>query len=260
VVTSTSTQAPPPSPQSQYLCVKQENIGDTYELEGDGNDKQLLGQGAYGYVVKGRRKHKGEIVGLDVEVAVKVVRTKYLITDEEKASIRREVEIHSKLKHKSIVPLLEVFETPKLKSPTQGRGAGAGFGNGQKLVAADEVAAIGMCNSGGVSGAAEEEVSALADQKVWLVMELCPHGTLGDLLSRYRQLVPVVAGKVIRQLFEALAYMHERGMMHGECYSMIDRWAASGSSITHCYKLLFRLPKLIPLALSIQAILSLRIY
>jgi serine/threonine protein kinase len=28
--------------------------------------------------------------------------------------------------------------------------------------------------------------------------------------------VPVVAGKVIRQLLEALAYLHEKGVMHGD--------------------------------------------
>jgi hypothetical protein len=93
---SLSSLAPRSSPLDHITihipsCVKQEHIDNTYDLEGGGSDKQILGRGAYGYVVKGRRRCQGNSVAAGTEVAVKVVRTKYLITVEEKASVRREV-------------------------------------------------------------------------------------------------------------------------------------------------------------------------
>jgi hypothetical protein len=48
----------------------------------------------------------------------------------------------------------------------------------------------GNCSAAGQAGKAVVAVAAaVVDQRVWIVLELCPHGTLDDLLSRYRQLV-----------------------------------------------------------------------
>lgn len=73
-----------------------------YDIEpGDGT----LGDGSYAVVQPAVRRSNG------LKVAIKQVHKKYLLNDEEKSAVRREVEIHQRLRHKHIVRLFEVYET-----------------------------------------------------------------------------------------------------------------------------------------------------
>eukprot|EP00794_Sanderia_malayensis_P013996 gene13996-15454_t len=67
---------------------------------------ELIGEGSFGKVFKGRKKFTGEIV------AMKFI-SKANRSEKELRSLQREIDIMRGLKHKNIVSLLDSFETPK---------------------------------------------------------------------------------------------------------------------------------------------------
>lgn len=76
------------------------DISDFYHV----SDK-VLGDGSYSVVYKAQRKSDG------LMVAVKTISKRLLFSPEERASVKREIELHSLLHHPNIVRLLETFET-----------------------------------------------------------------------------------------------------------------------------------------------------
>ncbi|KAF0753540.1 hypothetical protein AaE_005674 [Aphanomyces astaci] len=76
-------------------------VTEHYELCGE----DQLGDGAYAVVKPAIRRSNG------TQVAIKQVHKRYLLTDQAKAAVKTEVEIHLRLQHRNIVRLLEVYET-----------------------------------------------------------------------------------------------------------------------------------------------------
>ncbi|TVU15955.1 hypothetical protein EJB05_39500 [Eragrostis curvula] len=67
---------------------------------------ELVGEGSFGKVYKGRRKHTRQTV------AIKFI-LKHGNTDKDIHNLRQEIEILRKLKHKNIIEMIDTFETPQ---------------------------------------------------------------------------------------------------------------------------------------------------
>ncbi|KAL6571111.1 hypothetical protein OROGR_000661 [Orobanche gracilis] len=67
---------------------------------------ELVGEGSFGKVYKGRRKHTGQTV------AMKFI-MKHGKTDKDIHNLRQEIEILRKLKHENIIQMLDSFESPQ---------------------------------------------------------------------------------------------------------------------------------------------------
>ncbi|KAL8134718.1 serine/threonine-protein kinase TIO isoform X2 [Apium graveolens] len=67
---------------------------------------ELVGEGSFGKVYKGRRKHTGQTV------AMKFI-MKHGKTDKDIQNLRQEIEILRKLKHENIIGMLDSFESPQ---------------------------------------------------------------------------------------------------------------------------------------------------
>ncbi|TYZ51966.1 hypothetical protein PybrP1_009063 [[Pythium] brassicae (nom. inval.)] len=89
-----------PSYPKPYF-IHEEAVTDQYELCG----ADQLGDGSYAVVKPAIRRVNGK------EVAIKQIHKRYLRTEESKAAVDREIEIHLRLRHKHIVRLYEVYET-----------------------------------------------------------------------------------------------------------------------------------------------------
>lgn len=78
-------------------------VGDRYDVA----HAEVLGEGSYATVYGARSKETGEAV------AVKAIKRRYLFSEEEKASVRSEVENMRRLPrhHRNLIGLLETFET-----------------------------------------------------------------------------------------------------------------------------------------------------
>lgn len=76
-------------------------VTDQYELCG----ADQLGDGSYAVVKPAIRRANG------MEVAIKQIHKRYLMTEESKQAVEREIEIHLRLKHRHVVRLHEVYET-----------------------------------------------------------------------------------------------------------------------------------------------------
>ncbi|KAF1324652.1 Camk protein kinase, partial [Globisporangium splendens] len=81
--------------------IHEQAVTDQYELCGE----DQLGDGSYAVVKPAIRRVNGK------EVAIKQIHKRYLRTEESKAAVDREIEIHLRLRHKHIVRLHEVYET-----------------------------------------------------------------------------------------------------------------------------------------------------
>lgn len=81
--------------------IHEQAVTDQYELCGE----DQLGDGSYAVVKPAIRRVNGK------EVAIKQIHKRYLRTEEAKAAVDREIEIHLRLRHKHIVRLHEVYET-----------------------------------------------------------------------------------------------------------------------------------------------------
>lgn len=69
-----------------------------------------IGEGSFGKVFKGRRKHSGQIVAL--KFITKRFNSKYRgKSEKELVNLRQEIEILKRLKHENIIRLLDSFET-----------------------------------------------------------------------------------------------------------------------------------------------------
>lgn len=84
----------------------------TVQTEAEINDKyiihqdQLLGEGTYSRVYSATHRE----LGPNIVFAVKCIEKAYLVSEEEKQSLKREVELHLRLHHENIVHLYEVYE------------------------------------------------------------------------------------------------------------------------------------------------------
>ena len=65
---------------------------------------ELVGEGSFGKVYKGRRKHTGQIVALKFIV-------KHGKTEKDIRNLRQEIEILRHLRHENIIQMLDTFET-----------------------------------------------------------------------------------------------------------------------------------------------------
>lgn len=54
----------------------------------------------------------------------------------------------------------------------------------------------------------------ITEEKVWLVLEMCPNGELYDHVVTNRQLVESEAQRIFAQICGAVAYIHEQGVVH----------------------------------------------
>lgn len=81
--------------------IHEQAVTDQYELVGE----DQLGDGSYAVVKPAIRRVNGK------EVAIKQIHKRYLRTEDAKAAVDREIEIHLRLRHKHIVRLYEVYET-----------------------------------------------------------------------------------------------------------------------------------------------------
>lgn len=89
-----------PSYPKPYF-IHEQAVTDQYELCGE----DQLGDGSYAVVKPAIRRVNGK------EVAIKQIHKRYLRTEESKAAVDREIEIHLRLRHKHVVRLYEVYET-----------------------------------------------------------------------------------------------------------------------------------------------------
>lgn len=90
---------------SQYpkpYFIHEKAVTEQYELVGE----DQLGDGSYAVVKPAIRRDNRK------EVAIKQIHKRYLRTEDAKQAVDREIEIHLRLKHKHIVRLHEVYETP----------------------------------------------------------------------------------------------------------------------------------------------------
>lgn len=81
--------------------IHEQAVTDQYELCGE----DQLGDGSYAVVKPAIRRVNGK------EVAIKQIHKRFLRTEDAKAAVDREIEIHLRLRHKHIVRLHEVYET-----------------------------------------------------------------------------------------------------------------------------------------------------
>lgn len=82
--------------------IREKAVTEQYELVGE----DQLGDGSYAVVRPAIRRANKK------EVAIKQIHKRYLRTDDAKAAVDREIEIHLRLRNKHIVRLYEVYETP----------------------------------------------------------------------------------------------------------------------------------------------------
>jgi len=120
---------------------------------------RLLGEGLFGNVYIARTKKEMKVV------ALKVLYKKRLEKEKVVAQLRREVEIHTRLRHENIVRMYSYFHD---------------------------------------------------SDKVFLVLEYCPNGTLFDALKRApeKRFDEPYAASVMRQLCSALSYCHQYQIVH----------------------------------------------
>jgi serine/threonine protein kinase len=83
------------------LYIKEEKIAKHYEMD----EKTELGKGAYAVVVPAIHR------STKAQVAIKTILKRYLVEEKEQKKVRREVELHQRLKHEHVVPLHEIYET-----------------------------------------------------------------------------------------------------------------------------------------------------
>lgn len=81
-----------------------EQVSKKYEYDPK-DPSSKLGSGTYSCVIVAEHRESGRKVGL------KIIKKKYLCNREEKEMVKREVEIHQRLKHRNIVSLLETYES-----------------------------------------------------------------------------------------------------------------------------------------------------
>lgn len=82
--------------------IREKAVTEQYELVGE----DQLGDGSYAVVRPAIRRANKK------EVAIKQIHKRYLRTEDAKAAVDREIEIHLRLRHKHVVRLYEVYETP----------------------------------------------------------------------------------------------------------------------------------------------------
>ena len=81
-----------------------EQVSKKYEYDSK-DPGSKLGSGTYSCVITAKHRESSREVGL------KIIKKKYLCNKEEKEMVKREVEIHQRLKHSNIVSLLETYES-----------------------------------------------------------------------------------------------------------------------------------------------------
>jgi len=144
---------PEPTPGSASAAAtptKSKSITDLYVIG------EELGRGGFSIVKKGKNKASGE------PVAIKIIEKK-TPGPEELQLLHREIDIMSKLHHKNIIALEEVFEE---------------------------------------------------DENIYLVLELVTGGELFDQIVSRGTYSERDAANTIRQILEAVAYMHDNGIAH----------------------------------------------
>ena len=88
----------PSAPPGTLTTLRKDGLDDYHVLE-------QLGEGSFGKVFKGRRRHSGQTV------ALKFI-TKHNKSERDMRNLRSEIEIMRKLDHENIIRMLDAFETP----------------------------------------------------------------------------------------------------------------------------------------------------
>ena len=227
---ATASLPPLPLLLSASAGAKSSDIALDYELGA------RLGSGAYAEVRAARRRPRppsgaGESLGgtgagpsvaiaAADAVAVKLIRKRFLVREDEREGVRREVEVHR------FVSGLLRESRDALRAATGAIGIGTN-GNGSS---------IGGGNGGGVAGGAggerllpvggsavHERVIELLDvyedaRFVYLVLEAAPSGSLVDYIraKSVRRFSATQARVIMGQLLEALEFLHNKGVLHGD--------------------------------------------
>jgi serine/threonine protein kinase len=125
----------------------------------DFNIHERLGRGRFGHVFRVRLKNSSNTS----DYALKVMFKKELVENNILGQIMKEVEIHSKIRHKYILRLRHVTQDLK---------------------------------------------------RIYLITDLAIHGNLFTFLRRLSKFPEHVAGKYLKQLLNALTYLHQHRIVH----------------------------------------------
>ncbi|CAN0041980.1 unnamed protein product [Ectocarpus fasciculatus] len=93
------------APDMRPDVVLDNEVSLAYEV--DVSDAGMLGAGAYGTVLAAVHRSTGR------QVAIKTMLKKYLLSDAEKASVEREIEIQKRLVNNHVVRLYEIYQSPE---------------------------------------------------------------------------------------------------------------------------------------------------
>jgi hypothetical protein len=103
MVSGGARKAPSIEQLKPWTVQTEAEITDKYIIE----ESQILGEGSYSRVYSATHRELGGVF------AVKRIEKAFLVSEEEKTSLKREVELHLRLHHPHIVRLYEVYEDPR---------------------------------------------------------------------------------------------------------------------------------------------------
>ena len=103
MVSGGARKAPSIEQLKPWTVQTEAEITDMYIIE----QNQMLGEGTYSRVYSATHRELGGVF------AVKCIEKAFLVSEEEKISLKREVELHLRLHHPHIVRLYEVYEDPQ---------------------------------------------------------------------------------------------------------------------------------------------------
>jgi serine/threonine protein kinase len=213
-----SLPAPKPYLLPAALCAQRGAFTGEWAVTG------MLGEGGYGFVQTAVPLNP---CGSPLPVcAVKSIRKRYLRTAEELDSIVREVEVMRELSmaggHPHVVSLYQAWEdgpegsagAAQAASPTQAAATSQACGGG----GGGYFGFAGVGGGGGSSMIRFPSLASLSGGCIHLLMEHVAGGDLGGYLrgKGIPRCSVLQVRSIMGQLLEALCWLHERGVLHGD--------------------------------------------